>query len=327
MHSSPHPEHITLAHIKAECNNILNDTEILSLPAIPLQNQFDKIKEWQVRILNILSVKSVTIYSMLHNIDPDDLFYSVSGDINFNSEILPHEKQIYDFLISQIHTICYSVKNITHRFNTEYDTTAIPALRRNLLHHQTSLDNAISIALPDIEKFISDKLYWEEKLAVVIQSEEIIHQRGFQTLFGATTLPTAEQLEDVELSSFERFSLDELQRIISAVVNTLSEGLSYIQLVETRTTLSQRIYDLGKFIRDLEKDLTQLQDQMQEINNALALLPKLQIFNNLINAVLLHWQQSISLYEPYFSQSEPLPGLDTLILAHRRYFSAFIGMA
>lgn len=69
---------------------------------------------------------------------------------------------------------------------------------------------------------------------MVIQSEEIIHQRGFQSVFGTTTLPTAEQLKNVELSSSERFILDELHRIISAVVNTLTEGLSYVQLVETR---------------------------------------------------------------------------------------------
>lgn len=327
MHADTHPENITLAHIKTEINNILNGTEILSLPDIQLQTQFTKIKEWQIKILNMLSVESVTIYSVLHNIDLNDLFYSVTEDINPDSEIFPYEKQIYDFFISQINTVCHSVNNINLRFNTEYDTAAIPAMERSLLYHQASLDSAISVARPDIQKFISDKLYWEEKLAVVIQSEEIIHQRGFQSIFGATTLPTAEQLKNVELSSFERFSLDELQRIISAVVNTLSEGLSYVQLVETRTILSQRIYDLSKLIRNMNKDLNHLQDQMQEVGNALALLPELQTFNSRLNSVLLYWQQCISQYEPYFSQSMPLSGLDTLILAHRRYFSAFIGMA
>ncbi|WP_243421495.1 alpha-xenorhabdolysin family binary toxin subunit B, partial [Morganella morganii] len=130
-----------------------------------------------------------------------------------------------------------------------------------------------------------------------------------------------------ELSSSERFILDELHRIISAVVNTLTEGLSYVQLVETRTTLSQRIYDLSKLIRNLKKDLKHLQEQMQEVSNALVLLPKLREFNNRINTVLLYWLQSVSQYEPYLSQNVPLPGLDTLILAHRRYFSVFIGMA
>ena len=66
---------------------------------------------------------------------------------------------------------------------------------------------------------------------------------------------------------------------------------------------------------------------MQEVSNALVLLPKLREFNNRINTVLLYWLQSVSQYEPYLSQNVPLPGLDTLILAHRRYFSVFIGMA
>ncbi|WP_247709797.1 alpha-xenorhabdolysin family binary toxin subunit B [Morganella morganii] len=219
------------------------------------------------------------------------------------------------------------MNTINTQFNTEYDTTALPLLQGGLLHQQSYLDKTITMALPDIEKFTCDKLYWEEKLAVIIQSEEIIHQRGFQSIFGTTTLPTAEQLKDVELSSSERFILNELQRVISAVVNTLTEGLSYAQLVDTRTTVSQRIYDLSKIIRNLKKDLKHMQDQMQEVSNAQVLLPELREFNNRISTVLLHWLQSVSQYEPYLSQNVPLPGLDSLILAHRRYFSVFIGMA
>lgn len=327
MYSDISPEHITLAHIKAKIHDISNDAEILSLPTTDLHVQLRDIKKWQTRILNIISAESASIYSQLHNFDLESLYYSFSPEAGLTSDSLTHEKQIYEFLLSQINTICHSVNTVNTQFNTEYDATAIPMLQGGLLHHQSFLDRAITVALPDIEKFTCDKLYWEEKLAVVIQSEEIIHQRGFQSVFGTTTLPTAEQLKDVELSSSERFILDELHRVISAVVNSLAEGLSYVQLVETRTTLSQRIYDLSKLIRNLKKDLKLLQEQMQEVSNALVLLPKLREFNNRINAVLLYWLQSISQYEPYFSQSAPLPGLDTLILTQRRYFSVFIGMA
>lgn len=321
------PENITLAHIKAQIHDISNDAEILSLPSADLQIQLRDIKKWQTRIINILSAESATIYSHLHNFDLESLFFLLSPDTGINPAAQPHEKQIYEFLISQINTIYHSVNSVNTQFNTEYDATTITMLQGGLLHHQSFLDKAITIALPDIEKLTCDKLYWEEKLAVVIQSEEIIHQRGFQSLFGSTTLPTAEQLKDVELSSSERFILGELQRIISAVVNTLTEGLSYAQLVDTRTALSQRIYDLSELIRNQKKDLKHLQDQMQEVGNTLVLLPKLRELNNRINSVLLFWQQSVSQYEPYFSQNVPLPGLDTLVLAHRRYFSVFIGMA
>lgn len=327
MHSDLSPENITLAHIKAKIHDISNDTETLSLPTADLHTQLRDIKKWQVRILNILSSESSTIYSRLHNFDLESLFNSLFSDTKTPSAPLPHEKQIYEFLISQINIIYHSVNSINTQFNTEYDAAAIQMLQGNLLHHQSFLDKAITTALPDIEKFTCDKLYWEEKLAVIIQSEEIIHQRGFQSIFGTTTLPTTEQLKDVELSSSERFILDELHRVISAVVNTLTEGLSYAHLVDTRTTLSQRIYDLNKIIRNLKKDLKRLQDQMQEVSNALILLPKLRELNNRINSVLLFWLQSVNQYEPYFSQNVPLQGLDTLILAHRRYFSVFIGMA
>lgn len=327
MHSDISPEHITLTHIKAGIHDIGNDAEILSLPTADLHVQLRDIRKWQTRMLNVISSQSATIYSQLHNFDLENLFHSLSPDTAFNPAALPHEKQIYEFLLSQINSVCHSINTINTQFNTEYDATAIPMLQGGLLHHQSVLDRAISIVLPDIEKFTCDKLYWEEKLAVVIQSEEIIHQRGFQSVFGTTTLPTAEQLKDVELSSSERFILDELQRVITAVVSTLTEGLSYAQLVDTRTTLSQRIYDLNKVIRNLKKDLRHQQDQMQEINHALTLLPKLREFNNRINTVLLHWLQNISQYEPYLGQNAFLPGLDTLILAHRRYFSVFIGMA
>lgn len=327
MHSDTSPEHITLVHLKAGIHDISNDTEILSLPTADLHIQFRDIKKWQTRMLNIISSESTAIYSQLHSFEPDSLFFALPPEAGLNSVSLPHEKQIYEFLLSQINSVCHSVNTVNTQFNTEYDATAIPMLQGGLLHHQSFLDRAITAALPDIEKFTCDKLYWEEKLAVVIQSEEIIHQRGFQSVFGTTTLPTTEQLKNVELSSSERFILDELHRIISAVVNTLTEGLSYVQLVETRTTLSQRIYDLSKLIRNMKKDLKLLQEQMQEVSNALVLLPKLREFNSRINTVLLYWLQSVSQYEPYLSQNVPLPGLDTLILAHRRYFSVFIGMA
>ncbi|MEX9565317.1 alpha-xenorhabdolysin family binary toxin subunit B [Morganella morganii] len=327
MHSDTSPEHITLAHLKAGIHDISNDTEILSLPTADLHIQLRDIKKWQTRMLNVISSESTTIYSQLHSFEPDSLFFALPPEAGLNPVSLPHEKQIYEFLLSQINSVCHSVNTVNTQFNTEYDATTIPMLQGGLLHHQSFLDRAITVAQPDIEKFTCDKLYWEEKLAVIIQSEEIIHQRGFQSVFGTTTLPTTEQLKNVELSSSERFILDELHRIISAVVNTLTEGLSYVQLVETRTTLSQRIYDLSKLIRNLKKDLKHLQEQMQEVSNALVLLPKLREFNNRINTVLLYWLQSVSQYEPYLSQNVPLPGLDTLILAHRRYFSVFIGMA
>ncbi|EMQ4857872.1 alpha-xenorhabdolysin family binary toxin subunit B [Morganella morganii] len=326
-HSDISPEHITLAQMRAGSHDISNSAETLSLPAADLHFQIRDIKKWQNKILSMISAESAVIYSQLHNFDLENLFSTLSPDAGIKNQVLPHEKQIYDFLTCQINMIYHSVNRINTLFNTEFDSTAIPLLQGGLLHHQSCLDKAISNALPDIDKFSSDKLYWEEKLAVIIQSEEIIHQRGLQSIFGTTTLPTAEQLKDVELSSSERFIMDELQRVISAVINSLTEGLSYVQLVETRTTLSQRIYDLSKLIRNLKKDLKQSQDHMQEINNALALLPKLRKFNNLISAVLLFWLQNVRQYEPYFSQSTPLPGLDTVILAHRRYFSAFIGMA
>lgn len=326
-HSDTSPENITLAHIKAKTHDISSDVEALSLPATELHAQFRDIKKWQTRIMNILSIESSAIYSRLHNFDLDNLFHSLPQNKEISQESLPHEKQIYEFLIGQINTIYHSVNSINTRFNTEYDATAIPMLQGSLLHHQSFLDKTIAAALLDIEKFTCDKVYWEERLAVIIQSEEIIHQRGFQSLFGTTTLPTTEQLKDVELSYSERFILGELPRIISAVVNTLTEGLSYAQLVDTRTTLSQRIYDLSELIRKRKNDLEHFQNQMQEISNALGLLPKLRDLNNRINSVLLFWLQSVSQYEPYFSRSVPLPGLDTLILAHRRYFSVFIGMA
>lgn len=327
IYSDINPENITLAHIKAKINDISKNIEALSLPTADLHAQLRDIKKWQTRMLNIISSESATIYSQLHSLDPDVLFNALSSDTEANSFSLPHEKQIYGFLLSQINTIYHSVNTINTQFNTEYDTTALPLLQGGLLHQQSYLDKTITMALPDIEKFTCDKLYWEEKLAVIIQSEEIIHQRGFQSIFGTTTLPTAEQLKDVELSSSERFILNELQRVISAVVNTLTEGLSYAQMVDTRTTVSQRIYDLSKIIRNLKKDLKHMQDQMQEVSNAQVLLPELREFNNRISTVLLHWLQSVSQYEPYLSQNVPLPGLDSLILAHRRYFSIFIGMA
>lgn len=327
LYSDISPENITLAHIKAKINDISKNIETLSLPTADLHAQLRDIKKWQTRMLNIISSESATIYSQLHNLDPDNLFNSLSADTGVNPFLLPHEKQIYGFLLSQINTIYHSVNTINTQFNTEYDATALPLLQGGLLHQQSCLDKTITMALQDIEKFTCDKLYWEEKLAVIIQSEEIIHQRGFQSIFGTTTLPSAEQLKDVELSSSERFILNELQRVISAVVNTLTEGLSYAQLVDTRTTISQRIYDLSKIIRNLKKDLKHMQDQMQEVSNALVLLPELREFNNRISAVLLYWLQSVSQYEPYFSQNVLLPGLDTLILAHRRYFSLFIGIA
>ncbi len=326
-HSDINPEHITLTHLRAKNHDISTDAETLSLPAADLHFQIRDIKKWQTRILNMISAESAIIYSHLHNFDLENLLGTFPPDTGMNLFSLPHEKQIYEFLTNQMNTIYHSVNSINTLFNTEFDATAIPLLQGGLLHHQSYLDKAISNALPDIDKFKCDKLYWEEKLAVIIQSEEIIHQRGFQSLFGTTTLPTTEQLKNVEMSSSERFIMDELHRIISAVINTLTEGLSYVQLVETRTTLSQRIYDLSKLIRNLKKDLKQLQDHMQEISSALTLLPKLQEFNNRISAVLLFWLQSVRQYEPYFSQDEPLPGLDDLILAQRRYFSAFIGMA
>lgn len=327
IHSDINPENITLKYIKAKIHNISSDVETLSLPAADLHTQFRDIKKWQIRIMNIISAESSAIYSRLHNFDLESLFHPLPPETEISQASLPHEKQIHEFLISQINAIYHSVNSINIRFNTEYDATAIPMLQGSLLHHQSFLDKAIAIALPDIEKLTCDKLYWEEKLAVIIQSEEIIHQRGFQSLFGTTTLPTTEQLKDVELSSSERFIMGELRRIISAVVNSLTEGLSYAQLVDTRTALSQRIYDLSELIRKLKNDLKQLQDQMQEISNAQGLLPELRELNNRINSVLLFWLQSVSQYEPYFSRSVPLPGLDTLILAHRRYFSVFIGMA
>ncbi|EMJ9774235.1 alpha-xenorhabdolysin family binary toxin subunit B [Morganella morganii] len=326
-HSDINPEHITLAHLKAKHHDISNGAETLSLPAADLHFQIRDIKKWQTRILNMISADAAIIYTHLHNFDLENLLGTLSPDTGMNLFSLPHEKQIYEFLTSQMNMIYHSVNNINTLFNTEFDATAIPLLQGGLLHHQSYLDKAISNALPDIDKFSSDKLYWEEKLTVIIQSEEIIHQRGFQSLFGTTTLPTTEELKNVEMTSSERFIMNELHRIISAVINTLTEGLSYAQLVETRTTLSQRINDLSKLIRDLKKDLKQLQDHMQEISNALTLLPKLREFNNLISAVLLFWLQSVRQYEPYFSQNVPLPGLDTLILAQRRYFSVFIGMA
>lgn len=327
MHSDISPENITLTHIKAKIHDINSDVETLSLPAADLHTQFRDIKKWQTRIMNILSAESSAIYSRLHNFDLESLFHSFPPDTETSQADLPHEKQIHEFLIGQINAIYHSVNSINTRFNAEYDATAIPMLQGSLLHHQSFLDKTIAAALPDIEKFTCDKVYWEEKLAVIIQSEEIIHQRGFQSLFGTTTLPTTEQLKDVELSSSERFIMGELQRIIAAVVNTLTEGLSYAQLVDTRTALSQRTYDLSELIRKLKNDLNHMQDQMQEISNALGLLPKLRDLNNRINSVLLFWLQTVSQYEPYFSRSIPLPGLDTLILAHRRYFSVFIGMA
>lgn len=326
-HSDINPEHITLAHLKAKYHDISNSAETLSLPATDLHFQIRDIKKWQTRILNMISADAAIIYTHLHNFDLENLLGTLSPDTGMNLFSLPHEKQIYEFLTSQMNMIYHSVNNINTLFNTEFDATAIPLLQGGLLHHQSYLDKAINNALPDIDKFSSDKLYWEEKLTVIIQSEEIIHQRGFRSLFGTTTLPTTEELKNVEMTSSERFIMNELHRIISAVINTLTEGLSYVQLVETRTTLSQRINDLSKLIRDLKKDLKQLQDHMQEISNALTLLPKLREFNNLISAVLLFWLQSVRQYEPYFSQNEPLPGLDTLILAQRRYFSVFIGMA
>ena len=203
-------------------------------------------------MLNIISSESATIYSQLHSLDPDVLFNALSSDTEANSFHYLMKTNLR-VLLSQINTIYHSVNTINTQFNTEYDTTALPLLQGGLLHQQSYLDKTITMALPDIEKFTCDKLYWEEKLAVIIQSEEIIHQRGFQSIFGTTTLPTAEQLKDVELSSSERFILNELQRVISAVVNTLTEGLSYAQLVDTRTTVSQRIYDLSKIIRNLKK--------------------------------------------------------------------------
>lgn len=280
IYSDISPENITLAHIKAKINDISKNIETLSLPTAELHAQLRDIKKWQTRMLNIISSESATIYSQLHNLDPDILFNSLSADNGANSFSLPHEKQIYGFLLSQINTIYHSVNTINTQFNTEYDATALPLL-----------------------------------------------QGGFQSIFGTTTLPTAEQLKDVELSSSERFILNELQRVISAVVNTLTEGLSYAQLVDTRTTVSQRIYDLSKIIHNPKKDLKHMQDQMQEVSNAQVLLPELREFNNRISTVLLHWLQSVSQYEPYLSQNVPLPGLDSLILAHRRYFSVFIGMA
>lgn len=327
IHSAINPEHITLAQMRARHHDINNNAETLSLPAADLHFQIRDIKRWQNRILSMISAESAIIYSQLHNFDLESLFGTLSPGTGMNIQALPHEKQIYDFLTGQISTIYHSVNNINTQFNTEFDSAAISLLQGGLLHHQSYLDKAISNALPDIDKFSCDKLYWEEKLAVIIQSEEIIHQRGLQSLFGTTTLPTADQLKNVELSSSERFIMDELHRVISAVINTLTEGLSYVQLVETRTTLSQRIYDLSKLILNLKKDLKQLQEQMQEISNALTLLPKLRDFNNRVSAVLLFWLQSVRQYEPYFSQNTPLPGLDAIILAHRRYFSAFIGMA
>ncbi|RUT65463.1 hypothetical protein CKG00_02880 [Morganella morganii] len=326
-HSDINPEHITLAHLRAKNHDITSDAEILSLPTTDLHFQIRDIKKWQNKILNMISAESAIIYSQLHNFDLENLFGTLSPATGANMQTLPHEKQIYEFLTTQMNMIYHSVNNINTLFNTEFDSGAIPLLQGGLLHHQSYLDKAISNALPDIDKFSSDKLYWEDKLAVIIQSEEIIHQHGLQSIFGTTTLPTADQLKNVELSSSERFIMDELHRVVSAVINTLTEGLSYVQLVETRTTLSQRIYDLSKLIRNLKQDLKQLQDHMQETGSALTLLPKLRDFNNRISTVLLFWLQSVRQYKPYFSQNTPRPGLDTIILAHRRYFSAFIGMA
>ncbi|HCM63092.1 MAG TPA: hypothetical protein DIT05_11185 [Morganella sp. (in: Bacteria)] len=327
MNSDLIPEKITLAQIKHTINNINCGIETLSLPTVNLHAQIHKIKHWQARILNAVSAESTTIYSQLYSFDLENLFQSISSDAGSNPHAAPHEKQIYEFLIGQINAVNHSVNSINKQFNAEYDVSAIPLLQGNLLHYQSYLNRTIENALPNIDKFINDKSYWEEKLAVIIQSEEIIHQRGIQSLFGSTTLPTADQLKNVQLSSSERLILNELFRVISSIINTLSEGLSYIQLVETRTILSQRIYDLHGVIRKLKNELQQIKDQAHEISNALVLLPQLSEFDTGVNAVLLFWLQSVQHYEPYVSKSVPLPGLDTIILAHRRYFSAFTGIA
>lgn len=327
MNSDLIPEDITLTQIKYAINNTNCGIETLSLPTVTLHAQIHKIKRWQTRILNAVSTESTTIYSQLYSFDMENLFQSISSDTDENTHPAPHEKQIYEFLIGQINAVDHSVNSLNKQFNAEYDVSAIPLLQGNLLHYQSYLNRTIENSLPNIDKFINDKSYWEEKLAVVIQSEEIIHQRGFQSIFGSTTLPTAEQLKNVELSSSEHLIMNELYRVISAIINTLSDGLSYIQLVETRTILSQRIYDLHKVIRKLKNELQQIKDQAHEISNALILLPQLSEFDNRVNAVLQFWLQSVQHYEPYISKSVPLPGLDTIILAHRRYFSAFTGIA
>ncbi|MEG0280543.1 MAG: alpha-xenorhabdolysin family binary toxin subunit B [Morganella sp. (in: enterobacteria)] len=327
MNSDLIPEDITLTQIKHTITNINCNIETLSLPTVTLHTQIHKIKRWQTRILNTVSTESATIYSQLYSFDLDNLFQSISPETGSDPHAAPHEKQIYEFLIGQINSVNHSVNSINKQFKAEYDVSAIPQLQGDLLHHQSHLSQIIENTLPNIDKFISDKSYWEDKLAVIIQSEEIIHQRGLQSIFGSTTLPTAEQLKNVELSSSEHLIMNELYRVISAIINTLSEGLSYIQLVETRTILSQRIYDLHAVIRKLENELQQVKDQTHEVSNALVLLPQLSEFDIKVNAVLQFWLQCVQHYEPYVSKSVPLSGLDTIILAHRRYFSAFTGIA
>ncbi len=76
------------------------------------------------------------------------------------------------------------------------------------------------------------------------------------------------------------------------IFTKIIRGFISAQLVDTRTTVSQRIYDLSKIIRNLKKDLKHMQDQMQEVSNAQVLLPELREFNNRISTVLLHWLQS-----------------------------------
>lgn len=116
IYSDINPENITLAHIKAKINDISKNIEALSLPTADLHAQLRDIKKWQTRMLNIISSESATIYSQLHSLDPDVLFNALSSDTEANSFSLPHEKQIYGFLLSQINTIYHSVNTINTQF-------------------------------------------------------------------------------------------------------------------------------------------------------------------------------------------------------------------